>query len=379
MSANNYQNNPNKLAPEMPEAFYDSVIELFSIPSTLYNEASMSLYICKVLDELDVGYYIDDFANIIVKKGTSETYPCFCSHLDTVHLYPKGYQLMMRKDKSTTFAYAIDNDRKSVGVGGDDKCGIFICLQLLRTLDNVKIVFFSQEESGGIGSANIDLSFFDDCCFLGGIDRWNGKDFINKYFGDYTTSKAFRKAISDTLKTRGYSCNTGLFTDCFNVQQRGLELSCFNVSCGYYSHHSNNEYVDLNELYNSYLLCKELSNITYQYKYNIPIKPKSTFRYSWDKNTYENDRWDYSSAGWSKDTDGTWRKGKLKWTQDTDGTWRKEELNKMPSTESEFYASSKLPKICEGCTTELLPSEYRFCTECYRLMRDDDILGYYRY
>ena len=167
MSANNLQTNPNKLAPAMPDELYFEAVNLFAIPSTSYNETSMSIYIISKLEQLrDKGivlvYKIDDYGNIIITKGPGPIYSCFCAHLDTVHTYPSGFKLKYQKDKDRTYLFAADRNNKSVGIGGDDKCGIFVCLYLLERITNLKIVFFSQEESGGTGSSNIRLSFFED-------------------------------------------------------------------------------------------------------------------------------------------------------------------------------------------------------------------------
>lgn len=334
MSANNYQTKPNTLAPAMPEELYKEAVSLFNIKSTMYNEKSMTLYICNILDNLNISYSIDDYGNIIAIKGKSNLYSCFVAHLDTVHIYKNGFKLFYQKEDNRTYLFAGDNDKKSVGIGGDDKCGIFVCLYLLKRIDNIKVIFFSQEESGGIGSSNINLDIFNDCKFLASVDRWNGHDFINQYNGQTTISKSFKKAIAPLLKKYDYSYNSGLFTDCFNVMERGLNLSCFNLSCGYYSHHSNNEYVDLNELYNSCLLCEELSGLPdcYEHKYNI--------------NKFGMKKWDYPA----------WDDRKYKFDYQ----------------KSDYDIYDDVP-VCEYCGIELAPYEHRFCSVCLPYAMDDEL------
>lgn len=340
MSANNYQIKPNDFAPAIDKAFFDEAYRVFSIPSTTYNEKSMALFLCGELNRMNIPYYIDDYSNIIITKGKADLYPCFCAHMDTVHLYRTGFNIVYYEEKGRYYLHAVNNDKKPVGIGGDDKAGIFACLYLLKHVDNIKIVFFSQEESGGIGSSNIDVDFFKDCKFLGGIDRWNGKDFINNYMGQCTLSKSFKKAITEIIKKRGYSFNTGMFTDSFNVMQRDIDLSCFNVSCGYYSHHSNSEYQDLNELYNCCLLCVELCRLPnrYEHCYYKPIKK-------------------YKSKNWNS------------WSKKSDDKWEEHEINSSYQRDYSEYAD--IP-VCVNCGIELLEHESVYCTPCKCFLSDDD-------
>ena len=272
MSAVDTQQRPNLMAPRMPDEWLEKALEVLKIPSTRKNELSMGLFLCNLLKyKLKIKYEIDCQGNIIVTKG-QPLYPCFCAHLDTVHSYPDGFNIYLQEKEGHLYAFAEDDKKERVGTGGDDKCGIFACLYLLTTLENVKIIFFSSEESGGSGSNGIKKEIFKDCKFLGGIDRWNGSNFINKYNGSYTTSKNFFKDSKHIIRQYGYSYELGMFTDAFNVY--GINLSCFNVSCGYYEHHSNYEYIDLNELFNACILCKDLASLQNRYEHTRCI---STF------------------------------------------------------------------------------------------------------
>lgn len=324
MSASNYQSNPNVLAPAIDKNIFNDICRVFEIQSTVYNEKSMALYICNELDILKIPYSIDDYGNIIVTKGKSILYPCFCSHLDTVHIYKSGFNLLYFKDGGHTYLHANDNNKKAVGVGGDDKAGIYACLYLLKNIDNIKVVFFSQEEVGGIGSSNINTDFFNDCQFLCSIDRWNGHDFVSKYSGEETTSKTFKKAISPLLTKYDYSHNSGMFTDCFNVMQRGINISCFNISCGYYSHHSSDEYLDMNELYNCCLFCADLCELPERYKFKYNKKQYSLSKY-----------------------------------------WNDRELATKRGLDYDYLDYKNIP-CCEYCGIELIQGEEKYCYECKR-------------
>ena len=50
--------------------------------------------------------------------------------------------------------------KRMVGIGADDKNGIWICLKCLEDFKAVKCAFFVQEEVGRIGSSHADMTFF---------------------------------------------------------------------------------------------------------------------------------------------------------------------------------------------------------------------------
>ena len=90
------------------------MIDLFSVPATK-NETKMALFIVRYLEKLKIPFNIDDFGNIYIVKGISDTYPMFTAHLDTVHTYRDGYNCMIRDG----IISAVDNCENPVGVGGD--------------------------------------------------------------------------------------------------------------------------------------------------------------------------------------------------------------------------------------------------------------------
>lgn len=407
MSADNIQLNINVLAPVMPEDHKVKAIDLFSIPSSSYNETSMSIFIVDRLREIQkesvLSYEIDTYGNILITKGDAEAFPCFCAHLDTVHTYENGFNVMEETVDGREYLYAQDDSKLRVGIGGDDKCGIFVCLHLLNALDYVKIIFFSQEESGGIGSSNIDVSFFKDCMFLGGIDRWNGKDFVNSYGGRNTISKRFNRDTAPLLDKYGYFHSSGMFTDSFNVQERGINISCFNMSCGYYAHHSNKEYVDLNELWNACLLAEELSSLEgRKYSFQLPPSSISFARGLVDPGWNDWDRYSTYKSG-------TWKDSKYSKRVRCEVCDRKLTEHEMktygcycydcwidPSGRSSSYDDYGIQdnisldddaiQWCIGCEIELLPGEKGkyggYCVDCWEKLRqrplNDSIVHCYR-
>ena len=65
-----------------------------------------------------------------------EHYPCVVSHIDTVHfnqkeLVEKNERLVIFEKEDRLTAYHPSTGEET-GIGGDDKCGVFVCLSSLR-------------------------------------------------------------------------------------------------------------------------------------------------------------------------------------------------------------------------------------------------------
>lgn len=245
------------------------MIDLFSVPATK-NETKMALFIVRYLEKIKIPFNIDDFGNIYIVKGISDTYPMFTAHLDTVHTYRDGYNCMIRDG----IISAVDNCGNPVGVGGDDKNGIYVCLKMLETLPILKVVFFSGEEVGGIGSKNFNKKWLEDCRFIGGVDRKGITDFVTEH-GGKTVSDDFLTEIQPLLNKYKRTQSYGLFTDAFSFSS--LNISSFNMSCGYYAPHTSNETVVVQELEDTLRFCLEIANtLTKTYPH---IKPVPTSYY----------------------------------------------------------------------------------------------------
>lgn len=137
-----------------------------------------------------------------------------------------------------------------------DKSGIYVCLKLLEALPAIKVVFFSREETGGVGSRNFDTSFLSDCRFIGGVDRRGIEDFVTSHAGKTTVSKDFLKVVKPIMDKYGRKESVGAFTDAFNLK---LDICRFNMSAAYYKSHSSQEIVKVDELEQTYNFCLEIA------------------------------------------------------------------------------------------------------------------------
>lgn len=249
MSAQNKQTFNGEYLEYLPKKEKKQFLKLLSIQSNGDNEKRMFLYIANWLQERNISFEIDEIGNIIATKGEGIK-PCICSHIDTVHAIKSNFLVTVKNKNGRQIAMSF-SDSKQVGIGGDDKCGIYSCFYMLERFDNIKAIFFTQEETGLIGSSNISFDHFQDVSCLIQLDRWGRSDFICKTFYNSTVSDSFLLTAKESMVQYGYKPAEGLITDSINLFEQGIGVSCINVSCGYYEHHTAKEVIDLNEFWNS--------------------------------------------------------------------------------------------------------------------------------
>ena len=143
----------------------ETFLKLARTDSESYDERAMQDLVEKELKEIGCRVTVDNAGkkynthakgNVIAfLPGTVKSAPfVLCSHLDTV-TPGKGVKPVVKKD-------CITSDGTTV-LGGDDKAGVAIILDILRTLKEqspahppVEVVFTLSEEVGMFGSKNLD-------------------------------------------------------------------------------------------------------------------------------------------------------------------------------------------------------------------------------
>lgn len=264
--------------------WFNKLLDLLKVQTNSENEKLMVLYLDKELRKLNLPYTIDAAGNILVTKGKAKTYPCVVSHMDTVHSFVPNFKIY--KDVDDDDLYFAMSGKKRVGIGGDDKCGIFACLYLLKKIPDIKIVFFSREEIGCKGSRNIDKGFFADCRYLIQLDRKGKGDFIQTYWGKKTISHEFSSEVGLIKKKYKYKNKIGTVTDVMTLWNNKVGISCINLSCGYYQPHSDCEYISVRDLWNSVKFTEEIVNTMQPKKYTslppaITVVSTSAVTSSW--------------------------------------------------------------------------------------------------
>ena len=170
------------------------------------------------------------------------------------------------------FGYSSRNKRQE-GLGADDKNGIWIALKCLKKYDTLKLAFFVSEEVGCVGSGKAVMDFFNDCRFVIQPDRRGYQDIINEIGWTSLCSPEFLQAAG--YKKFGYKETHGMMTDVQELKERGLQVSCINLSCGYYEPHTDHEFTIKKDLMNCLSLVEHIiENCTEPYPHQPEIPGK---------------------------------------------------------------------------------------------------------
>jgi len=231
-----------------------SLKDVMAVQTTSYNVKQMNKYIRNFVKDIPDCVLYKNHGNLYVTRGDADVYPCVVAHTDTVHDIHKEFHVKRHKD----VLYAINHNYERVGIGGDDKVGVFVALEILRTTPNCKVAFFRDEEVGCVGSKLADMPFFKDVAFVMQCDRQGYADFVNEIFYEKLFSDEFSQAIAPLLDKYGRVESDGGMTDVWQLTENKLDVCVANMSCGYYDPHSDNEYIKISEVMATYALVKEI-------------------------------------------------------------------------------------------------------------------------
>ena len=202
----------------------------------------------------DIDIDKDKWGNLYITKGKATHYPCIAAHMDQVQrIHGRDFTAIETED--IIFGYSPKN-RRQEGLGADDKNGIWIALQCLKKYKVLKIALFTGEEIGCIGSSHARMEFFEDTRFVIQPDRRGFGDCITSIAGISLCSEEFIKDIG--LKNFGYRETDGMMTDILALKERGLAVSCINLSCGYYEAHTDMEFTVKKDLLNCLRLVEHI-------------------------------------------------------------------------------------------------------------------------
>lgn len=323
--------------------------EILVIQSESFKQWRMFAYIIRTISKLTGVSFFVQGGNIYITKGKTGNYPCVVAHMDTVHSIAEDLTLLKMHGNYTGFNRVT---MTQTGIGGDDKVGIFIALEALIKFDNIKIVFFRDEEVGCCGSYQANMNFFKDCSFVLQCDRKGNSDFITKASGTELSSKDFRKQLSPIIKRYGYKYENGLMTDVMALKEEGLNVACANISCGYYNPHCDNEYVNIADVVNCMTMVFEI----------IEKFGSTKFYHSYTRPSFR-------SYGTPAKTTGAL--GKESWMDEYE--WPKPAKH----TGTKTYPLKKWNemKFCDGCQQSVLTvkfvTEYNayLCTDCQKYFK----------
>ena len=224
--------------------------QLYCIHSPSGAEKPMRKFIRKwVTNNIEgVELHYDGMGNMYFTKGKCDTYPCVVAHLDQVqHNHSRDFTTFIHE--GVIYGWSPSLGRQE-GLGADDKNGVWIALKCLQRFDTIKVAFFNSEEIGCVGSASADLKFFEDCRFIVQPDRRGAHDLITEISWGDICGEEFKNDLDAELY--GYVATSGLMTDVLELSERGVGISCINVSCGYYEPHTDQETTNISDLVNCY-------------------------------------------------------------------------------------------------------------------------------
>ena len=248
--------------------------QLLAIQTHYGEESAVVEFLLEYAKQHGIRAWHDTSGNVYFVKGTlreCEVYPCVCAHTDSVHrLLPSPITI---KDQDGLL-YALDSRGNPTGCGGDDKAGVFICLELFERCDILKGAFFVSEEIGCVGSRRSDLSFFQDVGYVLEFD--SPCEDIMTYTCDGTQlfedNGLFIRLAQPVLETHGVTdWQHHPYTD-VSILKRRHPFSCMNLPAGYFRMHTAYEYVSVEAVHNSInlgdALLRVLGNNLYRYTYD---------------------------------------------------------------------------------------------------------------
>lgn len=236
--------------------------------------------------------------NVYAEKGGGDVRPCIVAHMDTVFSIIPDDHYRVGFHEGKWYAWNMETNRQT-GVGGDDKVGIYVALDTLRRMDNIKVAFFRDEEIGCLGSAVADMTFFDDVGFVLQCDRRGYGEFISDAAGVELHDDEFGVAVKPYLDTYGFKGGKyGSITDVMELKDGGLKVAAANMSCGYYNYHSNTEYILREDV-------ERVAAMVYRICAGLGSR---SFPHTYTKKTYDYRGYGYTSysSRWTRDDDATW-------------------------------------------------------------------------
>jgi len=249
----------------------EKLIEILETQSASYEQFRLFARIIRELASITGLCYHVDQGNIYATKGRSHGYPAMVAHMDTVHDITDDLVAVQIGRNVTGFNPVT---MKQTGIGGDDKVGVFIALECLRSCDVLKAAFFRDEEVGCEGSYAANSGFFNDCNFVLQCDRSGYADFVTHAGCVELSSAEFQGCLYPLLQAHGYMYTHGLMTDVMALKEIGVSCSMANLSCGYFAPHTAHEFVNLDAVDRCLRLVRSIfdryGDLSFPHRYTKP-------------------------------------------------------------------------------------------------------------
>jgi len=173
------------------------------------------------------------------------------AHMDTVHKETvEDFYDYYHEEKN---CHIISSPQ---GIGGDDRCGVYMILEIIKT-HNCSVLFCEDEEIGGVGSRKFChtelIEELKNMKYLIELDRKGKNDAVFYDCENYDFTKFIEK-------NTGYQEDYGSFSD-ISTLSPACKVASVNLSCGYYNAHKTSEYVVMEEMFNTIEVVKKLLEV----------------------------------------------------------------------------------------------------------------------
>lgn len=154
------------------------------------------------------------------------------AHLDTVHKQIPKY-----------ICYSEDGIIMSPqGIGGDDRCGVYIITRLIESGYEPYVLFTCDEETGGVGAGH----FISDSLSLGCKFKFI-IEFDRKGANDCVFYDCENIEFTEWVEDFGFKESWGSYSDIDTIAPV-IGCAAVNLSSGYYEPHNKNEYININDV-----------------------------------------------------------------------------------------------------------------------------------
>ena len=207
-------------------------------------------FIAEILAKLHIFYTPDIWHNLTVFVGENPT-TMFTAHTDTVDQVLGTNQLELFNDTAGDMFVAV----KDGGIlGADCGAGMYVLLKMILAKKPGIYVFFSQEESGRIGSTHytIPLKSITKCV---SFDRKDTNSIITHQMNDRGCSQEFVDYFVENFPLTYNEDPTGSYTDSYSFFETIPE--CTNISTGVFHEHSKFESLNISFLQDLVSACIE--------------------------------------------------------------------------------------------------------------------------
>lgn len=173
------------------------------------------------------------------------------AHLDTVHKEPVK-EICWDKSYNTAMS--------PQGIGGDDRCGVYMILRIIKDL-KCHVLFCEDEEIGGLGAHDFATSGITPMVnYIVEFDRKGSNDAV--YYD------CDNQEFAALLAGYGFVEDYGSFSD-ISIIAPALKVAAVNISSGYYDAHTRHESINMAEMNENAdriaQLIRENPNTRYEY------------------------------------------------------------------------------------------------------------------